>query len=324
MKPAPNRSSRSRGRRQDAGRLPAAHHRRAARPVREGRAQGRDPGFPGRRARAAVAGRRQRRRGVRRLRAYDPHPREGQSASRRSPLQNYSLGTVIGAVEGQGQDLSLAKDLAGLKIGVTSPGSASSIGVALLLARDGRHARQGLDHRRRHRSERGRGDEVGPDRRHVEFRSGDPAARARRLDRADRRHAHQEGPGRALRRADRRLGVLHHRRLHQEESAHRPRRSSMPWSRRCSGSAGARSRRSSRPCRPNIMPAATGRPTPRWSSSTAARSRRTAAPIRNGPRTPIARSARTRRCSRTSRSISARRSTNRSSRKRALKARATR
>jgi NitT/TauT family transport system substrate-binding protein len=52
-------------------------------------------------------------------------------------LQNFSLGTVIGLSKEKGKSYRSPKDLAGLKIGVTSPGSASSIGLALLLARDG-------------------------------------------------------------------------------------------------------------------------------------------------------------------------------------------
>ena len=52
-------------------------------------------------------------------------------------LQNFSLGTVIGLSTEKARTYRSPKDLAGLKIGVTSPGSASSIAVALLLARDG-------------------------------------------------------------------------------------------------------------------------------------------------------------------------------------------
>jgi len=51
-------------------------------------------------------------------------------------LQNNSLGTVIGLSKEKAKTYRSPKDLAGLKIGVTSPGSASSLGVALLLAKD--------------------------------------------------------------------------------------------------------------------------------------------------------------------------------------------
>ena len=43
-------------------------------------------------------------------------------------LQNNSLGTVIGLSKEKAQAYRSPKDLAGLKIGVTSPGSASSLG----------------------------------------------------------------------------------------------------------------------------------------------------------------------------------------------------
>jgi NitT/TauT family transport system substrate-binding protein len=52
-------------------------------------------------------------------------------------LQNNSLGTVIGLTSERAKSYSGPKDLAGLKIGVTSPGSASSLAVALMLAKAG-------------------------------------------------------------------------------------------------------------------------------------------------------------------------------------------
>jgi len=52
-------------------------------------------------------------------------------------LQNNSLGTVIGLTPAKAGSYSGPKDLAGFKIGVTSPGSASSLAVALLLAKAG-------------------------------------------------------------------------------------------------------------------------------------------------------------------------------------------
>ncbi len=93
-------------------------------------------------------------------------------------LHNNSLGTVIGMTKEKAAAYRSPKDLAGLKIGVTSPGSASSLGVALLLAKAEPDARQGRDHRSRHRSECSGSDEIRPDRRHVEFRSRDPDPRA--------------------------------------------------------------------------------------------------------------------------------------------------
>jgi NitT/TauT family transport system substrate-binding protein len=51
-------------------------------------------------------------------------------------LQNNSLGTVIALGREQAKTYRSPKDLAGLKIGVTSPGSASSLAVALLLAKE--------------------------------------------------------------------------------------------------------------------------------------------------------------------------------------------
>lgn len=50
-------------------------------------------------------------------------------------LQNNSIGTVIGLSPERAKAYKSPKDLVGLKIGVTSPGSASSLGVALLLAK---------------------------------------------------------------------------------------------------------------------------------------------------------------------------------------------
>jgi NitT/TauT family transport system substrate-binding protein len=52
-------------------------------------------------------------------------------------LQNNSLGTVIGLTPERAKSYNGPKDLAGLKIGVTSPGSASSLAVALMLAKAG-------------------------------------------------------------------------------------------------------------------------------------------------------------------------------------------
>jgi sulfonate transport system substrate-binding protein len=52
-------------------------------------------------------------------------------------LQNDSLGTVIGLSKEKAKSYRSPKDLAGLKLGVTSPGSASFLGIALLLAKEG-------------------------------------------------------------------------------------------------------------------------------------------------------------------------------------------
>ncbi len=52
-------------------------------------------------------------------------------------VQNDSLGTVIGLSKDKAKAYRSPKDLAGLKLGVTSPGSASYLGIALLLAKEG-------------------------------------------------------------------------------------------------------------------------------------------------------------------------------------------
>ena len=52
-------------------------------------------------------------------------------------VQNDSLGTVIALAKDKARAYRSPKDLAGLKLGVTSPGSASYLGVALLLAKEG-------------------------------------------------------------------------------------------------------------------------------------------------------------------------------------------
>jgi NitT/TauT family transport system substrate-binding protein len=57
-------------------------------------------------------------------------------AIRAIALQNDSLGTVIALSKEKARLYRSPKDLAGFKIGVTSPGSASSLAVALLLAKD--------------------------------------------------------------------------------------------------------------------------------------------------------------------------------------------
>ncbi len=51
-------------------------------------------------------------------------------------LQNNSLGTVIGLSKDKAKSYRSPKDLAGFKLGVTSPGSASSIAIALILAKE--------------------------------------------------------------------------------------------------------------------------------------------------------------------------------------------
>src|SRR5262249_1578888 len=52
-------------------------------------------------------------------------------------LQNNSFGAVIALPTEKAKSYRGPKDLVGLKIGVTAPGSASSLAVALLLAKDG-------------------------------------------------------------------------------------------------------------------------------------------------------------------------------------------
>jgi sulfonate transport system substrate-binding protein len=52
-------------------------------------------------------------------------------------VQNDSLGTVIALSKDKVTGYRSPKDLAGLKLGVTSPGSASYLGIALLLAKEG-------------------------------------------------------------------------------------------------------------------------------------------------------------------------------------------
>ncbi len=52
-------------------------------------------------------------------------------------LQNFSLGTVIALAKDKAKSYRSPKDLAGYKLGVTSPGAASAIAIAILLAKDG-------------------------------------------------------------------------------------------------------------------------------------------------------------------------------------------
>ena len=51
-------------------------------------------------------------------------------------LMNHSFGLVVALTKAKAPSYKSPKDLVGLKIGVTTPGSASAIGLAVLLARD--------------------------------------------------------------------------------------------------------------------------------------------------------------------------------------------
>ena len=95
-------------------------------------------------------------------------------------LQNNSFGVVIALSKERAAAYKSPKDLVGLTIGVTAPGSSSALALSLLLSKDNLANRSGLDRRRR-RGQFGPGDdEVRQARRRIQFRSRDHAAGARR------------------------------------------------------------------------------------------------------------------------------------------------
>ncbi len=135
-------------------------------------------------------------------------------------LHNNSLGTVIGLTPEKAKSYRAPKDLAGFKIGVTSPGSASSLGVALLLAKAGLT----LDKVSIIGVGTGASAVAAMKSGQIDGMSNfDPAILLLERDKllvpvVD--FAHAEGTRRALRRPDGRVVVLLHRGLHQAQPAH--------------------------------------------------------------------------------------------------------
>ena len=96
-------------------------------------------------------------------------------------------GIVLAVRKEKAAQVKSFKDLKGFKIGVTAPGSSTNFFVNALIAKDGLKPDRRLDHRRRRRAERGRGDEEGRHRRDLQSRSGDHQAGAGRRHRHHRR-----------------------------------------------------------------------------------------------------------------------------------------
>ena len=135
-------------------------------------------------------------------------------------LHNNSLGTVIGLTPEKAKSYRAPKDLAGLKIGVTSPGSASSLGVALLLARGGLT----LDKVSIIGVGTGASAVAAMKSGQIDGMSNfDPAILLLERDKLlvpVVNFAHRQGARRPLRRPDGRIVVLLHRRLHQAQPPH--------------------------------------------------------------------------------------------------------
>ena len=87
-------------------------------------------------------------------------------------LQANSFGLVVGVQKNKAASYQSLRDLKGMKIGVTGPGSASAMGLRMLLAKAVAHRRRRLDHRRRRRGGSGRRRHHRQARRHCQLRSG--------------------------------------------------------------------------------------------------------------------------------------------------------
>ena len=192
-----------RGRRQGVALLPAADDRRAAGLLQGRRLNVQISDFAGgARSLRAVVGR-QRRRGLGRLRAHHQHAVAEAVPSRPSCCSGAAPQISVRHRQQARRTTSRPKDLKGLKVGVSAPGSSTNIVVKLLLAKGGLEADGCGDHRRRYRrngdrrdEEQGRVDVIS------QYRSGDDDAREGRQGQGDRRHAHAEGHRATVRRAD--------------------------------------------------------------------------------------------------------------------------
>ena len=110
-------------------------------------------------------------------------------------------------------------ELKGKKLGVTAPGSSTNVLANFVLAKVGAQAGRRLDHRRRRRQRRGRGDALGADRRDLQPRSGDHAARPLGRPEDRLRHARRRRGRPRLRRADAGRLPLHAAELPRQEPA---------------------------------------------------------------------------------------------------------
>ena len=151
-------------------------------------------------------------------------------------LQGKYAGIVLGMTKEKAAAYKSPADLKGMKIGVTAPGSSTNMFVNILLAKDGLKPDDVVDHRRRRDRRRGRDHEARRDRRDLEPRSGDLAARGRRHDRAGRS---TRAPRRACRRstaAPTRPAASTCRSTSRRRTRTPCRRSSTRWCARCASS----------------------------------------------------------------------------------------
>ena len=167
-------------------------------------------------------------------------------------------------------------DLKGKKIGVTAPGSSTNVMANFVLAQGRAEAERRLDHRRRRRQRRGRGDALGPDRRDLQPRPGDHACCSAAGD------LKIISDTRIVAEADKVFGgpmpagcLYAPQSLHRQEPEHRARRWPTPSCAPTSGSRPPGRATSSRRC-PRATCSATARSTSTPSSPPRARSRPTA------------------------------------------------
>ena len=117
-------------------------------------------------------------------------------------LQGRAPQMSVGIATSKAAEYKSGKDLKGMKIGVSAPGSSTNMLVNQMLAKDGLKPSDvsivgvgtGAGRDRRH--------EERPDRRHLQHRSGDDQAGAGRRGQDHRRYAHAQGHRTGVRRPD--------------------------------------------------------------------------------------------------------------------------
>ena len=139
-------------------------------------------------------------------------------------------GFVLAMMTGKADLYKSPKDLKGLKIGVTSPGSSTHFMAAYMMVRSRAEGRRRLVHRHRHHLDRGRGGAARRDRRHRQLRSDDDDDGKREAGEDRRRHAHRGRHQGGVWRAVSRRRDLRHAGLHREKSADRAEGGRLPSS----------------------------------------------------------------------------------------------
>ena len=128
----------------------------------------------------------------------------------------------MGIAKSKAASYKSPKDLKGMKIGVSAPGSSTNRLVLHMLAKDGLKGEDvsiiGVGTSRRCDS----GDRIRTDRRHIQRRPGRDDARVQGDHRDHRRHAHRQGNGRRVRQCrDAGRGAVRADQLHPEKSEYR-------------------------------------------------------------------------------------------------------